>query len=49
MSDVGFVIAGYGVILGGIVVYVALLVRRLRVAREALRGDTDSTPADHPP
>jgi hypothetical protein len=46
MTDVGFVIAGYGVILGGIVVYVALLLRRLRTAREALRRPADSTPPD---
>ena len=37
MSDAGFVIAAYGVILGGIGLYAALLVRRLRAAREALR------------
>ena len=44
MSDAGFVIAAYGVILGGLALYVALLARRLRVAREALRrpdGDLD--------
>ena len=46
MTDVGYVIAGYGVILGGIVVYVALLLRRLRVAREALRRDANVTPPD---
>lgn len=44
MTDVGYVIAGYGVILGGIVVYVALLLRRLRIAREAVRLDADSAP-----
>ena len=37
MSDAGFVIAAYGVILGGIGLYAALLARRLRLAREALR------------
>jgi hypothetical protein len=37
MSDAGFVIAAYGVILGGIGLYAALLARRLRAAREALR------------
>lgn len=46
MTDVGYVIAGYGVILGGIVVYVALLLRRLRVAREALSRDADATSFD---
>jgi hypothetical protein len=37
MTDAGFVIAAYGVILGGIGVYAALLARRLRIARDALR------------
>jgi hypothetical protein len=42
MSDAGFVIAAYGVILGGIGLYAALLARRLRAAREALRrSDVD--------
>lgn len=48
MSDVGFVIAGYGVILGGIVVYVALLLRRLQSARESLRRDPEAAPSDPP-
>jgi hypothetical protein len=48
MTDVGYVIAGYGVILGGIVAYLALLLRRLRVAREALRRDADAAPLDSP-
>jgi hypothetical protein len=40
MSDAAFVIAAYGVILGGIGLYAALLVRRLRSARDASRhGD----------
>jgi hypothetical protein len=38
VSDAGFVFAAYGVILGGVALYAALLVRRLRIAREALRG-----------
>jgi hypothetical protein len=37
MRDAGFVIAAYGVILGGIGLYAALLARRLRIARDALR------------
>lgn len=41
MMDVGFVIAAYGVILGGIALYAAFLVRRLRSARNA---EADSTP-----
>lgn len=48
MTDVEFVIAGYGVILGGIVAYAALLLRRLRVAREALRRLADASPRDAP-
>lgn len=48
MIDAGFVIAAYGVILGGIGLYAALLLRRLRAAREALRGDTDSASPDAP-
>jgi hypothetical protein len=51
MTDVGFVIAGYGVILGGIALYAGLLVRRLRMARRQLLADSDapdatSLPAD---
>jgi hypothetical protein len=37
MNDAGFVIAAYGVILGGIGLYAAVLARRLRIARDALR------------
>ncbi len=33
MSDWPFVVAGYGVILGGLALYAALLQRRLAVAR----------------
>ena len=40
MTDAGFVIAAYGVILGGIGLYAAMLARRLRSARDASRhGD----------
>jgi hypothetical protein len=39
MTDAGFVIAAYGVILGGIGLYAVLLARRLRHARDASRGD----------
>ena len=38
MSDVAFVIAAYGVILGGLAGYAAWLQRRLRRARKR-RGD----------
>jgi CcmD family protein len=44
MTDAGFVIAAYGVILGGIGLYAAFLARRLRIARqelERLDGDVD--------
>jgi len=43
MTDAGFVIAAYGVILGGIALYAALLARRLRNARDtSQRRDSDS-------
>ena len=44
MTNVEFVIAAYGVILGGIALYAAFLARRIRIAREArnrLDGDVD--------
>ena len=44
MTDAGFVIAAYGVILGGIGLYAALLARRLRRVRDASRHDDDVTP-----
>lgn len=37
MSDAGFVIAAYGIIIGGLAVYTVALWRRLRAAR----GDTE--------
>jgi hypothetical protein len=36
MTDVGFVVAGYGVILGGLALYAGTLLRRLAAARRAL-------------
>ncbi len=42
MTDAGFVIAAYVVILGGIALYAGLLARRLRSAREAVRRGDDS-------
>jgi hypothetical protein len=40
MTEAGFVIAAYGVILGGIGLYAAFLARRMRKARDASRlGD----------
>ena len=41
MTDAGFVIAAYGVILGGIALYAGLLARRLRIARDASRHAND--------
>lgn len=50
MTDVGFVIAAYGVILGGIGLYVGFLVRRLKVAREtSSRMRRESDAASPPP
>jgi hypothetical protein len=47
MSDVGFVIAAYGVILGGLGLYTVTLWRRLRMARQAslqIRRDAEAAP-----
>jgi hypothetical protein len=47
VSDVGFVIAAYGVILGGLGLYTVTLWRRLRVAREAslrIRREAEAAP-----
>ena len=48
MTDAGFVAAAYGVILGGIALYTALLLRRLRAAREALPRDDGKAVATPP-
>jgi hypothetical protein len=40
MTDAGFVFAAYGVIVGGLGLYAATLLRRLRRARRDL-GDPD--------
>jgi hypothetical protein len=53
MTAVGFVIAAYGVILGGIALYAGLLLRRLRIARQQLVAngeaqDAASSPVDAP-
>ncbi|HEX6655666.1 MAG TPA: hypothetical protein VF153_05580 [Candidatus Limnocylindria bacterium] len=45
MHDLGFIIAGYGVILGGMALYAGLLLRRLSNARRAslqIRRDAES-------
>lgn len=44
MRDAGFVIAAYGVILGGIGLYAALLARRLRIARDTVRRNNVDVP-----
>ena len=47
MQDLGFIIAAYGVILGGLAVYAGLLLRRLAAAREAslrIRRQDESAP-----
>lgn len=38
MTDAGFVIAAYGVIIGGLGLYTVTLWRRLRAARRDLEG-----------
>jgi hypothetical protein len=52
MQDMPFIVAGWGVILGGLAVYALLLVRRLAVARAAslrIRRQADSVAEpDHP-
>ena len=54
MTSLPFVVAGYGVILGGLALYAAILARRIRVAREtSLRirrdaGSTDARPGETP-
>ena len=37
MSGLEFIVAGYGVILGGLAIYAVTLQRRLRAARDAAR------------
>ena len=49
MTDVAFVIAGYGVILGGIALYAGLLLRRLRIARQQLLANGEAQDAASPP
>ena len=50
MTDAAFVIAGWGVILGGTALYAAVLLARLRRARdESLRIRHDAEQAPPPP
>jgi hypothetical protein len=47
MTDIGFVIAGYGVILGSVTTYAVILARRLHAARDAslrIRREAESAP-----
>ena len=47
MNNLGFVIAGYGVVLGGLLVYTLVLLRRLRIAREIslrIRRESEAAP-----
>jgi hypothetical protein len=52
--DLGFIIAGWGVILGGLAVYSGLLLRRLGAARKAsleirrAAEGAEPSPADRP-
>ena len=52
MTSLLFVVAGYGVILGGLALYAVVLARRVRAAREtSLRirrdaGSADAGPSD---
>ncbi len=48
MTDLGFIVAGYGVILGGLALYAAVLLRRLRAARQSsltIRREADAAGA----
>ena len=48
MDDLGFIIAAYGVILGGLALYAGLLLRRLGAARAAslrIRREAESAPS----
>ena len=48
MTSLPFVVAGYGVILGGLALYAAILARRIRAARETslrIRRDAGSVDA----
>jgi hypothetical protein len=50
MDDLAFIVAGWGVILGGLAIYAGVLIRRLAAARAAslrIRRQADSvTPPD---
>jgi hypothetical protein len=42
MTDAGFVIAAYGVIIGGLALYTVTLWRRLAAVRRDLGGDDEA-------
>jgi hypothetical protein len=47
MTNLGFVVAAYGVILGGLAIYAGTLLRRLRAARQAslrIRRQAEAVP-----
>ncbi|MDP9250254.1 MAG: hypothetical protein M3O78_02645 [Chloroflexota bacterium] len=47
MTNLGFVVAAYGVILGGVATYAVTLLRRLRIARETslrIRREAEAAP-----
>jgi hypothetical protein len=51
MQDLGFIVAAWGVILGGLTAYAVLLVRRLAVARRTsilIRRQAESAPPPDP-
>ena len=51
MQDLGFIIAAYGVILGGLALYAGLLLRRLAAAGAAslrIRRQAESAPPPAP-
>jgi hypothetical protein len=52
MTDLGFVVAAYGVILGGLGLYAITLLRRIRAAREAslrIRREAEAAPLSDDP
>jgi len=52
MENVGFIVAGYGVILGGMALYAAFLLRRLSASRRAslqVRHDAEAATAPASP
>ena len=53
MENLGFIVAGYGVILGGMLLYAVVLVRRLATARRISldirrQAESDAPPSDPP-